>query len=1018
MKRILSLALCLFTFEESISQDLPKVIPPSPEAAALFKFQDYPLDYSTGLPQISIPIYTIKSGSLTLPITLSYHSSGRKVYDETRAVGLGWELQAGGRISRTVYGDPDDERWDFPSPFRRQADIPSNKTDFLFLAAVAHHPFYPITYYDTQYDIFSYSANNLSGKFILKDENTIKTPVLIPYKPYRIEWHKKTAQYHIEYFDYINITDDKGILYRFGKSLQDGTEYLERSSVGVSSWLLTEIVSADKMDTIYFKYRTFVGERLSVSQQTQLIENHYPSFAAPPNLVSETEYINSSYYNIQRITEIKFKQGRILFNLDDKNCITSLEVKSDDNSVVKTVDFNRSHANLISDGIKPVEKLAWISFKDNSGNESERYTFQYYSGEDLINVRACDLWGYANGTVSSSGLIDMRPFTVHYPTVPIMGAYSFTVEFDYNRRAPNLIAMSNGVLERITFPGDGSVSFVYELNKFFDPGEGIIRNGGGLRIRQKIIDDGKGNLSYKTYKYGEDENGYGFLNIIPSVENISDYTRFLEFVDGAGGPILEKSYTRRTVSSDILPVFSYVSQKPIIYKQVTEYHGTLAENIGKTVYSYDFDDRIAPQSVEGLFHAGKYRFWRSSELRRKADYKVVDDNGSQTYDIQRIINYNYAEFETDVIYGLHFKKKYVAIAPNEPVSYISHWDGLTKTSGIDHYVAQEWIGDGSGPYGLDDWEIYRYADYGISAGIKELISTEEIEFFDGNEFKTITSYTYNSKHLIEGTSKTVTQGEILRREIKYPFDSPEDPVHQQMIAKNMLNFEIEVSEFRDLKPISSVRNNYRDWGTGFIKPEVISTRSGSSPYEPRVTFHSYDEHGNIESVSKDGGPQVSYLYGYKGDFPIAQIVNAPPDRVFHTSFEDAEGNSGYNDCKTGRRSRTGGYNRVISGLPDGIYRLSYFQKVGNYWEFASVDNILVTGGSYNLTLSGQVDEIRFHPQDALMTTYTYDPFEGLISSTDENNVTTYFEYDTHQRLKFIRDTERDLVRQVDYHYKE
>lgn len=190
---------------ETISQDLPKVIPPSPETAALFKFQDYPVDYSTGLPQVNIPIYEVISGSLSLPITISYHSSGRKVYDETGPIGLGWALQAGGMISRTVIGNPDDERWNFPSPWRKPVDIPSNRTDFLFLAAVGHHPFYPITYYETQYDIFSYSANNLSGKFILKNENAIKSPALIPNKPYKIEWHKTTSQYVVEYFDYMNI---------------------------------------------------------------------------------------------------------------------------------------------------------------------------------------------------------------------------------------------------------------------------------------------------------------------------------------------------------------------------------------------------------------------------------------------------------------------------------------------------------------------------------------------------------------------------------------------------------------------------------------------------------------------------------------------------------------------------------------------------------------------------------------------------------------------------------------------
>ena len=57
---------------------------------------------------ISIPIYTVQEGPLSLPIGLSYHASGIKVAEMASWVGSGWSLNAGGIISRTVQGIPDD----------------------------------------------------------------------------------------------------------------------------------------------------------------------------------------------------------------------------------------------------------------------------------------------------------------------------------------------------------------------------------------------------------------------------------------------------------------------------------------------------------------------------------------------------------------------------------------------------------------------------------------------------------------------------------------------------------------------------------------------------------------------------------------------------------------------------------------------------------------------------------------------------------------------------------------------
>src|SRR5262245_334292 len=74
--------------------ELPKIVPPSPDASALGKYGNLPVDKSTGIPRISIPLYEIKTPRFTLPISLSYHASGVKVEEVASWVGAGWVLNA------------------------------------------------------------------------------------------------------------------------------------------------------------------------------------------------------------------------------------------------------------------------------------------------------------------------------------------------------------------------------------------------------------------------------------------------------------------------------------------------------------------------------------------------------------------------------------------------------------------------------------------------------------------------------------------------------------------------------------------------------------------------------------------------------------------------------------------------------------------------------------------------------------------------------------------------------------
>src|SRR5438105_6682476 len=86
---------------------LQKIIPASPEVSALAKYINYEVSYCNGLPQIEIPIYQIKDGDISIPISLSYHASGIKVSETPGWVGLGWSLNAEPSITRSIKGKAD-----------------------------------------------------------------------------------------------------------------------------------------------------------------------------------------------------------------------------------------------------------------------------------------------------------------------------------------------------------------------------------------------------------------------------------------------------------------------------------------------------------------------------------------------------------------------------------------------------------------------------------------------------------------------------------------------------------------------------------------------------------------------------------------------------------------------------------------------------------------------------------------------------------------------------------------------
>jgi hypothetical protein len=112
MKGIINLTaiLLLLIKLNAFGQQTQTIIPPPPDAAALGKYGNIPVSTYTGVPNINIPLFNVQYRDVNIPVSLSYHSSGVTVEEEASWVGLGWTLNIGGVITRTIRNG-DDMQW-------------------------------------------------------------------------------------------------------------------------------------------------------------------------------------------------------------------------------------------------------------------------------------------------------------------------------------------------------------------------------------------------------------------------------------------------------------------------------------------------------------------------------------------------------------------------------------------------------------------------------------------------------------------------------------------------------------------------------------------------------------------------------------------------------------------------------------------------------------------------------------------------------------------------------------------
>jgi YD repeat-containing protein len=290
-----------------------------------------------------------------------------------------------------------------------------------------------------------------------------------------------------------------------------------------------------------------------------------------------------------------------------------------------------------------------------------------------------------------------------------------------------------------------------------------------------------------------------------------------------------------------------------------------------------------------------------------------------------------------------------------------------------------------------------------------------------NYLEELSTYSYgNPSHaLLTKSTATTSDGRIMTNRVIYPADTTlagdEETARQALIANYMIGTKLISQQYLNSSVLNTTKTSYSVYPNGLVLPHFYNVQIGNDTTEKRVVFYNYNNNGGLLYQSLINGPLTSYQWGYNNMYPVASVKNAKNTDIFYDSFEEGDGTSSI--CKTGHYGFNGAYVKTLNNLDAGNYILSYWLLLTNGTWSLVISPVTVTGTSYPITISGQIDDVRFYPAAALMTTYTYDPLIGMTSSADAKGEITYYEYDGFQRLMNVRDKDGNIIKHTDYHYQ-
>lgn len=1026
--RSITFILLFFSIAKIFSQAPNLSLEPSiqsPNATSLGKFGDIPVSLFTGASSINIPLTEIKNGSINVPIYLQYDAGGCRPDQHPTWVGLNWNLQAGGVIRRNTNGRFDEH---VKKIFQVSGDLVLPQLSYynshtkLSATNWATLKFEDI---DLSPDEFSFTVNNISGKFMLNHEgkwivqskDNLNLKVVHELQSnYSVNFGSGNAILPRSFTKFILTTGD-GTQYIFGGQsntiefslpatlafptyvnshapdmpdysyLDDGWE----TYIQPSAWHLSEIISPSG-NHVTFHYTTdFSFQQTTYFEMSGgLLCGSIDNYRYTHDINQNNKYLIKSSY-LDRIetdngltcsfsksisNELNWVYKQKTDNYDyfmmkpsylwRYHKLDGIEVKIN-NKVTKKIALEYIEKNTERLKLKAVKSLSLL------GNETESIYRMEYNDKLLpsYNSGMEDHWGFYNGNNYWGNLSTQNgDYTLIFQNPNIITNY-------YQSRESNPALMDAEIIKKIIYPTGGYSEFTFEPHNYSK----LIKQNPNIALQTLSVNKTAGGLRIKKI------DTYDAFSIVPQVK---EYFYTNDYMNGgilssgvlSGEPLYYES--GELISAGNSPFYKFSSNplnylnttngNHITYSQVTE-----KSNEGYIVYSYTNQDNG---------YLDKEPFGQSNS------FKLIASDSKKLFgklDLERgqLISTKYYA-------GDKFLLKEISNQYNDDPSRYNIYVRSSQNV-ADGYVCG---------YKMVSFPVYTFYPY-----LKKQTTTEY--FRNGPAISNTLTKTYDpNSNLLRTTSFVNSEGNEIKTKYKYPIDYDNVPLSPiaidneahdiaALVSNNVINIPVETNNFITKGGVEYITGGTLNYFEN-LKPEkifeletnsLINTNSfnfstvnptgflSDSRYKEKLSFSRYDTKGNILEIKQTHGITTSYVWGYNNQYPIAKIINATYQDITNTL-----GVATLNNLNNGYK--------INPGPPP--------------------SQVLLTDTETRNILN----PLRTNLPNAEVTVFTHLPLIGMTSQTDSKGLTTYYEYDNFARLKFIKDYAGNVVKDYKYNFKQ
>lgn len=968
----------------------------------LYAQSDIPVDLHTGTAQISIPLAQVSDRDVSVPVVLSYATTGVRVDDYEGLVGIGWQLSAGGMISREVRGLPDDFQGlagDSRSGWLHDGTIAFNVGNMTSNSALwanlnVHHE----SLKDTEPDLFYFNVGGISGRFVFDNNKQIR---LLSYQDLKIEFNSLTG--------YFTITTNTDVVYHFyhkettiKETESDSTvDHLQRDyhlydePVNyTSAWRLSKISSA-KGANIYFNYNNITH---SYEKPTEvMIKSMYNNGEYTKKTLYTTQYrvtsmvissISSPTKNVNFETrEWNYNQNYDYPNSRQNNAqvIKAIQVNAltgYGTSKIKRVYFSYKNVKsktvsaIINDPNPRYSQRVYLSTlrEYTDCGSMPPYVFSYAGGLPPYNSNEQDVWGYYN----SNGLDDydehpndtyLHPAIYVYPSLPLAERYRYSaitgqagqvIITGADRDIETSGAAAAGILKIVDYPSGGSATLSYENHQYTETvGQNTLTlYGPGVRVSSIHYSDNIPQTTgiTKNYEYSEGKLSNKPKFTIP--------TAF--YTDPVGGANKTKTELGSTYwdyltirSTENLSGSGYVGYKSATVKQTGQ---------GSSVYAYDMPALYGETtqgdwtpttthilqnntSELGTIETGTFAYpypnntnysFERGLLRKRTDYSEAGQKVKESdYHYQRLYKANTSTFH--IVKGLFYDAERALASSLDNVYLFGHYSLLTEAGKVlSQRIDRMYDNDDDTKY-VTSTTDYHYQGANHTA-LSKMTATAQDGTITTSDYKYVYDYTVPSGAtdpqavMIKTMQDNNLSGRLIERTSKVKYVGQSE----KTIGGSITKFD----DFTDaiVRPYQQLVLRAEDGLTNFVSSTISSNQFvNDARYEEVQTIKTYDEYGNICTVEGRNKKTGAFHYGHKGRLPIVAIANASAEEVVFSSFETTTGHEFETmGLKDHLNVRTGDYAFSLNQLSSPL-SATVKKATGDYALFSTWINATASG---------------------------------------------------------------------------